>query len=127
MRRLINLVITAGLLLAFNAFDWLDLLHDGNPVVLDKLSGPVIGSVMIVALILWIAGIIARLAYVVLATVTLGLGLIAFPLITWFALVITAHFMPANLVLHGFWITVACGVIIGFARIPAQSRQDEIA
>lgn len=124
MTWLIKLVINVVLLFAFNAFGWLELLHDGSPITIDKLSGPIIVSVVIVAVILWIASIVAFGTYVLLSTMTLGIGLLLFPLITWFALIITAHFMPGSLVLHGFWMTLLCGVIIGIAHVAvSQDRQ----
>jgi len=118
MRTFINLLIAAGLLLVLNAFGWLTLSHDGAQIELNHLTWPTFGSVALVAIILWLVGILVGLLYVMASCLTLGLMIFAYPLLGWATLELTAHFMPDTLALHGFWITVLCGFLLMIVKIP---------
>lgn len=127
MRTLINLLIATGLLLIFNAFGWLTLSSGNKPIELDHLTWPMFGSVVLVAVILWLAGVLAGLLYGIASCLTLGLMLFAYPLVGWVALKLTAHFAPDSLALHGFWITVLCGFLLMIVKIHSPKSDTENA
>jgi uncharacterized membrane protein YvlD (DUF360 family) len=123
MRILVNLVIAAGLLLAFNFFEWLALNSDGRPIDLHHLTGPAVGNVLLVAVVLWLVGICMNWLYKVVGCLTLGVMFLAYPFIGWATLKLTAHFMPETLTLHGFWITVLCGFLLMIVKIHRKKLQ----
>lgn len=122
MRLILNLLITTGLLFLFNAFGWLTLSHNGNHVELSQLDWPTFGSILLIAVVMWLAGIGVGLLYSLSLAVTLGLSLLALPFVGWFVLKATEYFMPDTLVLHGFWISVLCGWLLVLIRIPAREN-----
>lgn len=79
MRFILNLVIATALLLLFNAFGWLTLSHDGKQVEFDDLTWPIFGSVLLVAVVMWLAGIVVGLLYGVSVLLTFGLMLLPTP------------------------------------------------
>jgi hypothetical protein len=123
MRILVNLVIAAGLLLAFNFFEWLTLSSNGSPIDLHHLTGPTIGNILLVAVVLWLVGILMTWLYTVVGCLTIGVMFLAYPFIGWATLKLTAHFMPETLTLHGFWITTLCGLLLMIGRIHRKKPQ----
>ena len=119
MRLFINLFITTGLLLVINAFGWLTLDSDGTPIELNHLTWPSVGNVLLVAVILWLVGILIRGLYLMISCCTLGLMIFAYPFLGWAVLKLTAHFMPDTLMLRGFWITVLSGFLLMIVKIHA--------
>lgn len=124
MRLALNFLITVCLLLAFNAMDWLTLSHDGSLVEFGNMSWPVVGSVLLVAVVLWAVSAIVSLLYAFSVVFTLGLMLLAYPFIGWAILEVTEHFMPDKLATHGFWITFICGFLLMFVQIPSPSEDE---
>jgi len=121
MRFILNLIITMALLLLFNAIGWLTLSHDGKQVAFDDLTWPILGSVLLIAVVMWLASIVVGLLYGVSVLLTFGLMLLAYPFIGWFILKATEHFMPDTLTLHGFWISVLCGWLLMVARFSSRN------
>ena len=122
MRFVLNLLIATGLLLAFNAFGWLTLTSDGANVDFGHMTWSVFGSVLLVAVVVWLSSIIVGLIFALVAIGTLGLGLLAAPFLGWFVLNTTAHFMPGSLSVHGFWITLLCGFLLLVVKIGSPSK-----
>lgn len=122
MRLFFNLLIATALMLAFNAMDWLSITSRGSRIELSHLTGPAIGSVMIIAVVLWLSSIIVGLSWGISTCLTFGLAFFAFPFIGGLILWLTAHFMPDTLDLHGFWLTVLCGWLLLVVKIPAKRR-----
>lgn len=125
MRAAANLVIAAVLLLIFNAMDWLTISNHGSRVDLDHLTWPAFGSVMVIAVILWVVGFVIGLLWGISILLTLGLALFAFPFIGGLMLKLTASFMPGTLSLHGFWLTVLCGFLLLIVKIPSEKREEK--
>lgn len=60
----------------------------------------IFGNVLLVAIVLWLAGIVVGLLYGFSVMFTLGLMLLAYPFIGWFVLKVTEHFMSGSLTLY---------------------------
>ena len=126
MRMLINLLITTGLLLVLNAFEWLTLSDHGTAVDIEHLTWPIVGNVVLVAVILWLMSIVVSVLYVVVGCLSLGIMFLAYPFIGWATLEVVAYFMPDTLTLYGFWITTLCGFLLMSAKIhPKKGATDE--
>jgi len=117
MRTFFNLLIATGLLLVLNAFGWLTLKHDNTPIDFNHLTWSSFGSIALVAVVLWLVGVLVALLYLMAGCFTLGLMFLAYPFLGWATLKLTAHFMPDTLALHGFWITALCGFILMVVKI----------
>lgn len=122
MRLFFNLVITTLLLLVLNAFGWLTLTHNGVRVEFSSLTWPIFGTILILAVVLWLAEIVVSFLYVLSIAATLGLMLFALPFLGWAILKGAAHFMPGTLTLHGFWITMLCGWLLLLVKIPSTNE-----
>lgn len=122
MRLILNLLITTGLLFLFNAFGWLTLSHNGNHVEFSQLDWPTFGSILLIAVIMWLASYGVAFIWALSTLATLGLSLLAAPFFGWFVLKAAEYFMPDTLVLHGFWISVLCGWLLVLIRIPAREN-----
>lgn len=117
MRLAFNLLITTGLLLAFNAMGWLTLNNDGSQVTFDNMTWPTFGSVLLIAVVMWLVGIVVGWLFIISIPFTLGLSLLAVPFIGWAVLTATEYFMPGTLSLHGFWVTTLCGFLLLVVKI----------
>lgn len=124
VRSVFNLLIVTGLLLLFNAFDWLTLNHDGARIAFSTMTWSIFGSVLLIGIVMWVVGIIVGLLYAISVVVSLGLMILAYPFIGWAVLEGTEHFLPSTLMLHGFWITALCGFLLLYIRIPSFSKDD---
>lgn len=127
MRTLFNLLIATGLLLVLNAIGWLTLSHNGAQVEIGDLTWPAFGSVLLVAVILWLVSLLVGLLYVVGSCLTLGVLILAYPFAGWATLKLTEHFMPGSLSLHGFWITVLCGLLLMIVKIHPRTTQTRVS
>lgn len=106
----------------------LTLRSDGAPIGnVDQLTWPKVGSVVLVAVILWLVSLLVGLLYLMASCLTFGLLVLAYPLVGWLTLVLTAHFMPGSLALHGFWITLLCGFLLMIVKIHPPKRRTTVA
>ncbi len=83
MRFLLNIILTGVTLLVLNAFGWISLYSDGQPVSFDHLSWSVIGTLVLLALVIAVLSFIVHLAFGISVILTLGIALLAFPFIGW--------------------------------------------
>ena len=116
---LANLVITTCVLLVFHAIGGLTLLHDGKSIQLDDITWSVFGSIMLVVLVFWFAGIVTGIVYAFSVAFTFGLMILAYPFLGWAILKFTAYLMPGTLQAHGFLATLICGWLLLIIRKPS--------
>ena len=122
MRFIGNILITVGLLLAFNAFNWLTLSNNSTPVEFSDLTWPMFGKLVLIALVMVLVTIVAALVFAFGVAATFGVGVVLYPFLGWAILKGAEYFMPETLTLHGFWISVLCGWLLLIAKIPERSN-----
>ena len=114
MKFLANLASRMALIWVFAHFGWMTFQLDGQPI---HGFGQHLLFAFIGGILLFVLGLVLIIPYAllgsVLAVLTLGLFLfvcdtVFFALLIW----VISWIFPANLVLHGFWLTVLCALIL---------------
>lgn len=129
LRAIVNLLIAVLLLVGFHAMEWLTLKQNGDKINLLEPTWPTFGVILLVACLVVVADWIVNFVFALGACLTMGFMFVAFPLIGWATLKLTAVFLPDILLLHGFWTTFLCGSLLLILRIPStkSNQQQEVS
>lgn len=124
MRFFINLFLRFCLLYAFTAFGWMTLQWNGQYIdsVWQFIVFAFVGEVLLefIGLLVMLVTLIPTM---LASIVTLGLYLlIADGVIYAITLWVVSLVIPDVVVLHGFWPTLLCGILLSFVRL-SDSRQ----